>query len=176
MTEWRCRPIGSRAEGRPQASRGPSRRPAAQAVRPAPAGSGATSRCVSRERRDVRPDARHLPPARRARGNARRRSRLSRSRARSNCIAASATAPTGTARSAASYLPHLRNAIYHHLIAAHIALDEAEGKTGPGALLEVGDFNLDARQEVRLENDRLVAFVRPATRRPCLRFDVRPDA
>ena len=52
------------------------------------------------------------------------------------------------------YLPHLRNAIYRHLIAAHNALDEAEGKTGPRVALEVGDFNLDARQEVRLENDR----------------------
>ncbi len=30
------------------------------------------------------------------------------------------------------------------------------------ASLEVGDFNLDARQEVRLENDQLIAFVRPA--------------
>ena len=61
------------------------------------------------------------------------------------------------------YLPHLRNAIYRHLIAAHNALDDAEGRTGPRVALEVADFNLDARQEVRLENDRLIAFVRPAT-------------
>jgi alpha-amylase len=61
------------------------------------------------------------------------------------------------------YLPHLRNAVYRGLIAAHNALDEAEGKTGPRVALEVGDFNLDARQEVRLENDRLVALVRPAS-------------
>ena len=61
------------------------------------------------------------------------------------------------------YLPHLRNAIFKSLIAAHNALDEAEGKSGPRALLEVGDFNLDARQEVCLENDRLIALVRPAT-------------
>ncbi len=60
------------------------------------------------------------------------------------------------------YLPHLRNAIYHHLIAADNALDEAEGKEGPRVSIEAGDFNLDARQEVRLENDRLVALVRPA--------------
>ena len=59
------------------------------------------------------------------------------------------------------YLPHLRNAIYHALIAAHNALDDAEERTGPRALIEVGDFNLDARQEVRLENDRLIAWVRP---------------
>ena len=60
------------------------------------------------------------------------------------------------------YLPHLRNAIYRHLIAAHNALDEAEGKVGPRVSLDVKDFNLDARQEVRLENDRLIATIRPA--------------
>ena len=60
------------------------------------------------------------------------------------------------------YLPHLRNAIYRGLITAHNALDDAEGRTGPRASIEVGDFNLDARQEVRLENDRLIAWVRPA--------------
>jgi alpha-amylase len=71
------------------------------------------------------------------------------------------------------YLPHLRNAIYRHLIAAHNALDDAEGLSGPRVALEVGDFNLDARQEVRLENDRLVAFVRPATGGHVYELDVR---
>jgi alpha-amylase len=60
------------------------------------------------------------------------------------------------------YLPHLRNAIYQQLIAAHNALDEALGQTGPRIEAEVGDFNLDARQEVKLENDRLIAWIRPA--------------
>lgn len=60
------------------------------------------------------------------------------------------------------YLPHLRNAIYRHLIAAHNALDDAVGEAGPRVSIEAGDWNFDARQEVRLENDRLVAFVRPA--------------
>ena len=60
------------------------------------------------------------------------------------------------------YLPHLRNAIYQHLIAADNALDDAEGLTGPRVGLEVADFNLDARQEIRIENDRLIAFVSPA--------------
>ena len=71
------------------------------------------------------------------------------------------------------YLPHLRNAIYHHLIAAHNALDEAEGQVGPRVALDVADFNLDARQEVRLENDRLIAFVRPATGGHVYELDVR---
>ena len=60
------------------------------------------------------------------------------------------------------YLPHLRNAVYKSLILAHNALDDAEGIHGPRAALEVGDFNLDARQEVRLENETLIAYLRPA--------------
>jgi alpha-amylase len=39
--------------------------------------------------------------------------------------------------------------------------------------LEVGDFNLDARQEVRLENDRLIALVRPALGGHVYELDVR---
>jgi alpha-amylase len=71
------------------------------------------------------------------------------------------------------YLPHLRNAIYGHLIAAHNALDDAEGKCGPRVAIEASDFNLDARQEVRLENDELVAFVRPAAGGHVYELDVR---
>jgi alpha-amylase len=71
------------------------------------------------------------------------------------------------------YLPHLRGAIYQALIACHDALDEAEGKAGPRASLEVADFNLDARQEVRIENDRLVAFIRPALGGHLYELDVR---
>lgn len=71
------------------------------------------------------------------------------------------------------YLPHLRGAIYRHLIACHNALDEAEGVTGARVALEIGDFNLDARQEVRLENDRLVAFLRPAQGGHVYELDVR---
>ncbi|MDR3622046.1 MAG: DUF1926 domain-containing protein [Paludisphaera borealis] len=74
------------------------------------------------------------------------------------------------------YLPHLRNAIYRALILCHNALDEAEGKSGPRVALEVGDFNLDARQEVRLENDRLIAFARPAQGGQVYELDVREVA
>src|SRR6202453_859055 len=74
------------------------------------------------------------------------------------------------------YLPHLRNAIYRGLIAAHNALDDAEKRTGPRVLIEAGDFNLDARQEVRLENDRLIAWVRPARGGHIYELDVRENA
>jgi alpha-amylase len=70
----------------------------------------------------------------------------------------------------------LRNAVYRSLIAAHNALDDAEGRVGPRVLLEVGDFNLDARQEVRLENDRLIAWVRPARGGHIYELDVREHA
>ena len=60
------------------------------------------------------------------------------------------------------YLPHLRNAIFKHLIEADNLLDQAEGREGPWIDAKVADFNLDARQEVRLENDRLVALISPA--------------
>ena len=71
------------------------------------------------------------------------------------------------------YLPHLRNAIYHHLIASHDLLDEAEGLDGPRVSLDVADYNLDARQEVKLENDRLIALVRPAQGGHVYELDVR---
>ena len=45
-----------------------------------------------------------------------------------------------------------------------------------GSLIEVGDFNLDARQEVRLENDRLIAWVRPARGGHIYELDVRENA
>ncbi len=74
------------------------------------------------------------------------------------------------------YLPHLRNAVYRSLIAAENALDECAGRVGPRVAIEVGDFNLDARQEVRLENDRLIAFVRPAQGGHVYELDLRESA
>ena len=72
------------------------------------------------------------------------------------------------------YLPHLRNAIYGHLIAAENALDDAEGLTGPRVGLEVADFNLDCRQEIRIDNDRLIAFIAPARGGHVYELDFRP--
>ncbi len=73
------------------------------------------------------------------------------------------------------YLPHLRNAIYGSLIAADTALDDALGRSGPRASLDVGDFNLDGRQEVRLENDRLIALIRPAQGGHLYELDLREN-
>src|SRR2546422_10752896 len=59
------------------------------------------------------------------------------------------------------YLPHLRNAVYAHLIAADTAIEEASGRIGPWVEATAGDFNLDARQEIRLANDKIVAYGTP---------------
>jgi len=74
------------------------------------------------------------------------------------------------------YLPHLRNAVYGHLIGAHNALDEAEGRAGPRVSIEAADYNLDARQEVRIENDRMIVYVRPAHGGHIYELDVREPA
>src|SRR3989449_8230809 len=68
------------------------------------------------------------------------------------------------------YLPHLRNAIYQHLIAADNLLEEVAGKLGsanhPGSghwvRIDSYDFDFDAHQEIQLASDRLVAYLAPA--------------
>ncbi|MFG0333169.1 MAG: alpha-amylase/4-alpha-glucanotransferase domain-containing protein, partial [Maioricimonas sp. JB049] len=60
------------------------------------------------------------------------------------------------------YLPHLRNAIYRHLIAADTAVEQLAGRSGRWVDVEAKDFNLDARKEVRVATDRLVAYLAPA--------------
>ena len=59
------------------------------------------------------------------------------------------------------YLPHLRNAIYGSLIAADSLLERATGRRGRWIEIEADDFNLDARKEIRLSGDRIVAFLSP---------------
>lgn len=73
------------------------------------------------------------------------------------------------------YLPHLRNAIYNHLIAAENLIDEHEGRRGeePWVSLEAGDFNLDARNEARLANESFVAYAAPAAGGSLYELDVR---
>ena len=68
------------------------------------------------------------------------------------------------------YLPHLRHAIYNHLIAADNLIDDQAGRgLGEGAQqwveLDTEDYNLDARNEVRLASNRLVTFLYAEQRR-----------
>lgn len=60
------------------------------------------------------------------------------------------------------YLPHLRNAVYQHLIAADSLLEQAAGREGPWVRIDAADYNLDARKEIRLASDRLVALIAPS--------------
>ncbi len=60
------------------------------------------------------------------------------------------------------YLPHLRGAIYRALISADVAIDDALGGRGDSPTAEAGDFNLDGRQEVRLDSQAISVFIRPA--------------
>jgi 4-alpha-glucanotransferase len=78
-----------------------------------------------------------------------------------------------------AYLPHLRNAIFQHLIAADNLLDEGEGRglaEGDRPWVEVtsGDYNFDGRQEVRLASNRLLALVAPAQGGQLYELDIRP--
>ena len=71
------------------------------------------------------------------------------------------------------YLPHLRNAVYKHLIAADGLLDEAEGRAGRWCGVAAKDYDLDARKEVRLAGDKLVAYLKPSRGGVVYELDVR---
>jgi alpha-amylase len=71
------------------------------------------------------------------------------------------------------YLPHLRNAVYQHLIGADNLLDRAIGRGEGWIEAAAEDFNFDARQEVRLANEKLIALVAPNRGGQLLELDVR---
>lgn len=80
------------------------------------------------------------------------------------------------------YLPHLRNAIYEHLIAADNLLETAERQRSESNELHCDaswvqataeDYNLDLRQEVQLANDKLVALMAPSRGGMLYELDVR---
>ncbi|WP_373650836.1 alpha-amylase/4-alpha-glucanotransferase domain-containing protein [Schlesneria sp. DSM 10557] len=71
------------------------------------------------------------------------------------------------------YLPHLRNAIYGSLISADSLLERAAGRRGRWVDGQVSDFNLDARKEICLSGDRLVAFLAPGKGGHLYELDVR---
>jgi alpha-amylase len=71
------------------------------------------------------------------------------------------------------YLPHLRNAVYHHLIEADTLLDRAIGTPPSGVAASADDYNFDSLQEVRLSNDRLCAWIAPGRGGRMYELDVR---
>jgi 4-alpha-glucanotransferase len=71
------------------------------------------------------------------------------------------------------YLPHLRNAVYNHLIAADNLLDRVFGCGESHVAIDDQDFDFDGRREVRLVNDRLLALLAPACGGHLYELDVR---
>lgn len=76
------------------------------------------------------------------------------------------------------YLPHLRNAVYNHLIAADNLLDRHEGRglelgSSEWVELDAADYNLDGKKEARLASNRLMALVAPAMGGVLYELDVR---
>ena len=71
------------------------------------------------------------------------------------------------------YLPHLRNAIYEHLIAADSIIENLEGREGRWVDASVDDYNLDARKEIRLAGDRLIGYLSPARGGHLYELDIR---
>ena len=74
------------------------------------------------------------------------------------------------------YLPHLRNAIYEHLIKADNLLDEVDGKKDPWVEAKARDFDFDGRREIELSNDKLVAMIAPCRGGTVYELDVRSIA
>lgn len=71
------------------------------------------------------------------------------------------------------YLPHLRGAVYEHLIAAEELLREASPRPANGIDGEEADFNLDGAPEICLQNERLAAYFHPACGGSLYELDLR---
>lgn len=71
------------------------------------------------------------------------------------------------------YLPHLRNAIFHHLIQADTILERLLGKDASTVEATADDYDFDGEQEVRLSNDKLCSWIAPARGGQMYELDVR---
>jgi 4-alpha-glucanotransferase len=71
------------------------------------------------------------------------------------------------------YLPHLRNAVYHHLIAADSQLELERCGNEPWVEATTADYDFDGLLEVRLANDKAVCWVAPGHGGRMYELDVR---
>lgn len=71
------------------------------------------------------------------------------------------------------YLPHLRNAVYKHLISADNLLEQVHGRSGRWVEIAAADYDHDGHKEVRLSGDRLVAWVSPHRGGQLYELDIR---
>jgi hypothetical protein len=61
------------------------------------------------------------------------------------------------------YAPHLRSALFRHLIRAEVLLDKVEGITSnPSLRVKQEDFDVDGREEILLDHPTVGMVVRPA--------------
>jgi len=75
------------------------------------------------------------------------------------------------------YLPHLRNAVFEHLIRADNRIQELLGQgSGPWCHANQSDLNFDGRDEIQLSNDQLSLFLEPSSGGRLYELDVRSIA
>ena len=74
------------------------------------------------------------------------------------------------------YLPHLRNAVYYHLLTAESALEKALGRPEHWVEATNEDYDFDGLQEVRLANDKVAAWISPKTGGQIYELDIRSIA
>ena len=73
------------------------------------------------------------------------------------------------------YLPHLRNAVYKELIQADNILDDMQHGDAPWIEVETGDFDFDSRQELRVSNHRMIAWMAPSRGGSLYELDLRAN-
>ncbi|MFN0199252.1 MAG: alpha-amylase/4-alpha-glucanotransferase domain-containing protein [Planctomycetaceae bacterium] len=74
------------------------------------------------------------------------------------------------------YLPHLRNAIYKHLIEADSLLEKLSGRTDRWVEVTADDYNLDGRKEIRIGSNRMIAYLSPNRGGHLYELDLRQPA
>ncbi len=72
------------------------------------------------------------------------------------------------------YLPHLRDAIYRHLINAEILLDKAQRRETPYLDVKCFDINVDGHDEIIVESDLYNIYLQPADGGAIYEFDYKP--
>lgn len=71
------------------------------------------------------------------------------------------------------YLPHLRNAVFNHLIQAENLIEQANDRPANWVEATIDDYNFDGRQEIRLANDQLSTWISPSMGGQMYGFDIR---
>ena len=73
-------------------------------------------------------------------------------------------------------MPHLRNAVYYHLLTAETALEKALDRPEKWVEATNEDYNFDGFQEVRLANDQVAAWIAPKSGGQIYELDIRSIA